>query len=190
MKAGAHPNSPPRHVVAIAGRTRAGKTTLATALAAELGWPAASFSSYVRAEAGRRGIAEERRPLQDLGASMIETMGPRAFVAGMLDAARLTIAADAPLLVEGVRHLVVLEALREIAAPIPADLVFLDVSDAERNRRLAAEGVSAAEGAEWEQHSTERDVVNRLPSVADLLVDADAPRDFVAKTVLTWLRGG
>jgi len=160
---------------------------LATALAAELGWPSASFSSYVRAEARRRAIEERRRRLQDLGALMIETMGPRAFVEGMLDNAGLTTAADSPLLVEGVRHLTVLGALREVASPVPTQLVYLDVSDTERNRRLAAEGVPAKEGDEWEEHSTEYDVLHRLEPEAELVIDADKPADFVANTALDWL---
>lgn len=86
--------------------------------------------------------------------------------------------------------LTVLEALRQVGAPIPIRLIYLDVSDAERNRRLRAEGVSAGDGEEWEEHSTEYDVLNRLSAAADLTVDADMPPDFVAKTVLDWLAGG
>jgi hypothetical protein len=180
-------NPPGRRVVAIAGRTRSGKTTLTTTLATELGWPSASFSSYVRAEARRRAIEENRRGLQDLGAQMIETMGPRAFVEGMFENAGLTVVEHAPLLVEGVRHLTVLEALREVSAPIPTHLVYLNVSDTERNRRLAGEGISAREGEEWEEHSTEQDVLHGLEGQADLVVDADKPRDFVANTALSGL---
>jgi hypothetical protein len=160
---------------------------LAAALASNLGWPSASFSNYVRAEARRRAIEEKRLELQDLGASMIETLGPTTFVEGMLEHAGLMIPADAPLLVEGVRHSAVFEALCALASPVPARLIYLDVSDAERNRRLALEGVSAAEGREWEEHSTEHDVINHLPPAADLIVDADMPPDFVAKRVLDWL---
>jgi adenylate kinase family enzyme len=178
---------PSRCVVAIAGRTRAGKTTLAAALAGELGWPSASFSSYVRAEAGRRGIEERRRSLQDLGASMIETMGPRAFVEGMFENAGLTVVEHAPLLIEGIRHLTVLEALRDVSAPVPTQLIYLRVSDAERNRRLAGEGISAREGEEWEEHSTEQDVLHGLEGQADLVIAADKPRDFVANTALSRL---
>jgi thymidylate kinase len=181
------PTPAARRVVAIAGRTRAGKTTLTAALAASLDWPSASFSSYVRAEASGRKIEPRRRQLQDLGARMIEMLGPTAFVEGMLHNAGLTIAADSPLFIEGVRHLTVLGALREIACPIPTQLIYLDISDAERNRRLGAEGVSPSEGEEWERHSTEYDVLHWLKGEAKVVINADRPADFVANTTLDWL---
>lgn len=178
---------PERRIVAVAGRTRAGKTTLTAALAEALGWPQTSFSSYVRASAAARGLPEDRRTLQDLGAEMIEQMGPRGFAQGALDHANLS-AEDAPFLIEGVRHVSTLQGLKAAAAPVPVKLVYLAVSDQERDRRLAAEGISAAEGREWEEHSTERDVLHLLEERADLVIDADRSRDYVAKTALDWLR--
>jgi adenylate kinase family enzyme len=177
---------PPSRIVAVAGRTRAGKTTLTQALAETLGWPQTSFSSYVRATATARRLPEDRRTLQDLGAEMIEGMGARRFVEGALAHARFTLV-DAPFLIEGVRHVSTLEALKEVAAPVPARLIYLKVSDEERDRRLAAEGIAPAEGREWETHSTEHDVLHLLESRADLVIDADRPRDYVAKTALEWL---
>jgi adenylate kinase family enzyme len=176
-----------RQLIAVAGRTRAGKTTLATALSHELDLPQTSFSSYVRATAVSRQLGATRQVLQDLGAEMIERLGPRGFVEGALDHAGLT-PDDAPFVIEGVRHVTVLEAMREVAAPLPVTLIYLAVSDEERNRRLAAEGISAAEGSQWEKHSTEYDVLHRLQAEADLVIDADQPRDFVANTALDWLR--
>jgi hypothetical protein len=154
-------------------------------LAEATGWRQTSFSSYVRAEALRREVARNRRELQDLGAAMIEEQGFTRFVAGMLAEAELD--PDAPFVVEGVRHLGTLAALRELTSPMEVRFLYLDVSDAERNRRLAAEGVSAEEGAEWEEHSTEAEVLEGLPEVADLVIDADQPADSVAKTALAFL---
>jgi adenylate kinase family enzyme len=183
-----HPpnHTPPARLAAIAGRTRAGKTTLTDALSAALGWPSTSFSAYVRATAADRGLPEERRTLQDLGAEMIEETGPRGFVEGALAHADLD-PRDGPLLIEGARHVRVWEALREVASPLPAVLIYLAVSDSERDRRLAAEGISDEEGRKWEEHSTEYEVLHLLPSAADLVLDADQPKDYVANSAVEWL---
>jgi cytidylate kinase len=175
-----------RYVVAIAGRTRAGKTTLATRLSGYTDWRWASFSNYIKAEAERRQLPKTRISLQDLGALMIERLGFPSFVEGMLDHAELETSV-APFIVEGVRHLGTLAALRETLAPVEVRFIYLDVSDQERNRRLAEEGVSAAEGEEWERHSTEREVVDGLAEEADPVIDADMPVDSVLNSAVNWL---
>jgi adenylate kinase family enzyme len=174
-------------VIAVAGRTRAGKTTLARKLAEQLGRPQSSFSGYVRAVASARGLPEERWVLQDLGAGLIEELGPRGFVEAALDHSNL-FRERVPFLIEGVRHVTTWDALREIAEPGAAALFYLEVSDGERDRRLAAEGISAAEGREWERHSTERDVLHVLAAKADLVLNADKPADYVANKAMEWLR--
>lgn len=173
-------------VVAISGRTRAGKTTLAAGLERELGWQTASFSSWIRAEARERGLAEERRPLQDLGARLIEELGWDEFCLAMLRHARVG-PADAPFAVEGIRHVGTLDGLRDVLAPVEVVLVHLNVSDEERNRRLAAEGVDVETGAAWERHWTEQEVLNALPTAADLVIDGDQPKRDVLATVVNWL---
>lgn len=175
-------------VVAISGRTRAGKTTLANALQETLHWPVGSFSFFVRAEARDRGVAETREYLQDLGALLIEELGPLRFCEAAL-AANDLLPLSGPRVIEGVRHLITLQGLRRAAAPAPVRLVHLDVSDSERDRRLRLEGVAVEEGAAWEQHSTERDVLDGLGAAADLVVDANQPAKDVAKSVISWLEG-
>lgn len=175
----------PPLVLAVAGRTRAGKTTLTAKLSAELGWPSASFSNHVKAVAAARALPLERRPLQDLGAELVEA-GPREFVSRTL--AHTGIApGDPPFLIEGVRHVRTLDALVALVAPARVALIYLDVSDGERNRRLAAEGISVDEGREWERHSTELEVPTLLEQHADLVLDADRPPDYVANRVLDWI---
>lgn len=173
--------------VAISGRTRAGKTTLANALSRSQGWPRASFSDYVRSEAARRGVPEARRDLQELGAQLVETQGGAGFAAAALQHAGLG-RGDLPLVVEGARHVSTLRGLRTTLGPHPVFHLHLDVSNEERDRRLAAEGVSPAEGARWERHSTEREVLTVLPRTAGLVIDADLSPDEVLDCAIFWLR--
>jgi hypothetical protein len=175
-------------VIAVAGRTRAGKTTLTETLGRRLLWPTTSFSSYVRATATARGLPIERQTLQDLGAEMIDEMGPSGFVDGALRHGGPEFAGP-PFVIEGVRHLVTEEALRDAVRPTGLGLIFLAVSDRERDRRLAAEGVSPSEGRRWEEHSTEHDVLDGLESVADLVIDADRSKAFVADSAIAWVKG-
>jgi adenylate kinase family enzyme len=174
-------------VAAISGRTRAGKTTLARALSATLGWPESSFSAWIRAEARRGGLREERRVLQDLGAELLGELGPQTFCHQMLQHAGLE-TADAPFIIEGIRHLDTLDGLRQLLEPAQVVSIHLDVSDEERLRRLAREGVGPREAARWEEHSTEFEVLKGLPQAADLVVDADRPAAHVANTVIAWLK--
>lgn len=175
-----------RLVLAFSGRTKAGKTTIANSLAGRLNWPLASFGDYVRSEALSRGRTDKREDLQDLGATLITTLGIDEFC-------RLTLAhADldnnsAPCIVEGVRHLDALTALRRLFEPVPVYLIHLDISDEERQKRLEAEGVTLDRGAAWEQHDTEQDVAQILPDQAELLVPVgDMPEPALA-TIIGWL---
>jgi hypothetical protein len=173
--------------VAVSGRTRSGKTTLVRGLSECLGWPAASFSTYVRSEARERGLEAQRRVLQDLGAELISELGWVGFAGAALAEHKLG-PDEAPFAIEGVRHFGTLEGLRSCLAPVPVLLVHLSVSDEERNRRLAVESISSMEGQKWERHSTELEVLSDLPFAADLVIDADQAIEDVRNCALNWLR--
>lgn len=85
-----------------------GKSTVALAVANMAGVPVLSFGGLVRQEAGRRGIAPERRNLQDLGQRLFSDLGPRGMCEALLGQS-----AD-PYVIEGVRHLAVYEALVDL----------------------------------------------------------------------------
>lgn len=176
-----------RLVIALSGRTKAGKSTIAQALAEQLGWPSASFGDYVRNEARRAGRPDDRETLQELGAELIVRLGWDEFC-------RRTLAhggiehGPTPCVVEGVRHLDALQGLRQVVQPLPVYLVHLDVVDEERDRRLASEGVSAERGAAWERHSTERDVAEALPDRADLRVAVEETPERPVAAITDWLQ--
>jgi dephospho-CoA kinase len=173
-------------VLALSGRTKAGKSTVAGALAGTLGWPSASFGDYVREEARLRNEPAEREKLQQLGAELIVALGWRQFSRRALAHARLD-GDSVPCILEGIRHLEALTTLRELFAPAPVYLIYLDISDHQRNRRLAAEGVSVGRAAAWERHSTERDTQGVLAAYADLVVPATEQPKSCVSTILNWL---
>jgi chloramphenicol 3-O-phosphotransferase len=172
-----------KHVLALSGRTSAGKTTVADALSQTLGWPRAAFGDYVRAQAQLRGLSEERESLQELGGLLIEQLGWLAFCEQTLRFSGLD-GGSAPCLVDGVRHIEALTALREIFGPVPVWLVYIAVEDRERYQRLAAGEVSAARAEAWELHPTEQQNLAELPEAADLVVQSG---DTAPSEILAWL---
>ena len=92
-----------------------------------------------------------------------------------------------PCIVEGVRHLNALTTLRDLFLPAPVYLVHLDVADEARDQRLETEGIPAHRGAEWEQHSTERDVHDTLPARAQLRVSVDQSPEPSVSVIIDWL---
>ncbi len=174
-------------VVAISGQLRAGKTTLAVSLADALECPRASFGDYVRASAKRRGIPQDRVTLQDLGERLIAEEGWPRFCEHTLAQAG-TNARQAPLVVEGVRHLDALTALRELLAPTRVVLVYVEPDNEEqRVARVRSEADGDAELAAVEEHSTERDTKDVLRDAADMTVHADGGANAACEAVLAWL---
>ena len=159
-------------LIALSGRLGSGKSTLARELAAHLGWPLASFGGYLRGVAAGRGLPDTREALQELGASLLEREGARSFCEAVLRSAGWR--PGRPAIVEGVRHVAVASALRELAAPLPSLLVYLQSSEEVRRGRLDRRGENElGRLPAIESHSTEADVGEKLGMLADLLVDSE-----------------
>ena len=71
-------------IIVLSGQTGSGKTSLARELARKLDANFASFGSFVRSEAIRRGIELDRVSLQNLGQALIHELGPDEFVKEVL----------------------------------------------------------------------------------------------------------
>ncbi len=173
-------------VLALAGRTKAGKSTIARALGERLGWPWASFGEYVREEAQRTGRTDAREDLQELGAELIAGLGWEEFCRRTLAYAGLD-SDSAPCIVEGVRHIEALTALRDLFTAVRVYLVHVDVPDEERERRLQAEGIARERASAWERHSTERDVIEALPARAELRIRAGQFPEPSVNAIVDWL---
>jgi transcriptional regulator with XRE-family HTH domain/dephospho-CoA kinase len=171
-------------VLAFSGRMGSGKSTLSQHVATALDWKLASFGDYIRAVAQREGLEESREVLQDLGASLVKN--PVEFCRAML--ARYGWQSGEPLVIDGVRHKEVLEALRQIVAPLEVRVVFLDVGDQLRHQRLIErEHVDPQRIGQIEAHSTEKQVSRILPEMADLKVSGDRSTEDLTRQIVTWV---
>jgi cytidylate kinase len=159
-------------IIAFAGRMGAGKSSVSAALAADLGWKFASFGRFVRKTATSRGVEHTRESLQTIGEEL-EASDPARFCRTVLDDAEWHPAES--VVVEGIRHVSILDALKSLVAPQKVFLVYLEAPDELRRARLQERGAQEAHYlARAETHSTERDVIAELPQLADLVLSTEA----------------
>lgn len=170
-------------VVAFSGRIAIGKSSIANSLAENRGAESASFGALVRELAASRGLdASDRHVLQDLGEGLIAEHGYGWLCEELLRRSHWRRECD--LLVDGVRHVEVLSQLRILVAPIRLIHVHLSLDSEELlYDRSQQRGLSNADRAKYEQHSTEKDVLDGLPQRADLLLSAANPVELLVQEI-------
>ena len=178
----------PAALVAISGPIGSGKTTMTAQLSLELLWPHAAYGDLVRAVATSRGLAHDRRNLQRIGAELIAS-GWETFTRQVLAQAGWT--PGSPAIVDGVRHEGAVTALRNITAPLPAIVIYLDIP--------AGDGIARArERDRLPAHPSRTDelrpIEKDLPAVralADLVLPAaSTPTRALAQHVISYLCTG
>jgi ribosome-binding protein aMBF1 (putative translation factor) len=175
-------------VLGFAGKIGSGKSTISAEVARVLGWTRASFGDYLRIVAKSNGFGETREVLQELGASLVEKSAEE-FCRAVL--AHYQWSAGEPLVVDGIRHAEVVDALRRLVAPLELRLVFLDVDDSTRRHRLSQLDADIPKKLELvEAHPTEDQVSERLPSLADLRLPGNQPVAQLVSTVVNWVHQG
>lgn len=158
-------------IITLAGPIGSGKSTLARAIAAALDAPSAGFGNYVRSLAAERGLDVARRQvLQDLGHQLVQT-DARSFLDGALAWSGHEPGQD--LLLDGLRHISILDALRrrEAEGLDAVGLFYLDTPRDIRRARVAARGVSLTQMEADEAHPAEQDLNEKLREAADLVLD-------------------
>jgi dephospho-CoA kinase len=155
-------------VLAIAGPIGSGKTTTATLLAQQLGWPQDGYGDMIRAVATTRNLPASRSILQQLGVELTGA-GWDTFTRLVLDHARW--APGQPLILDGLRHLPAATALCEAITPLPGIIIYLDVPASTPLTRARRRDEGTGPGAVDARHATELG----LPTVrhhADLIIQA------------------
>jgi adenylate kinase family enzyme len=172
-------------VLGFAGRIGSGKSTVARAIAARLGWPVAAFGEYVRAVAKSRGLPDKREVLQEVGKSLVRG-DSTGFCQAVLNSCGWK--PGAPAVVEGIRHEEIVRVLHHLAEPLPFVLVFVNTPEDEIVRRIVRKDIHRTSDLHGlESHSTEREVTTRLSEIADLEVDGTKPPMHIVDDVLNWV---
>jgi cytidylate kinase len=97
--------------VLVCGSIASGKSSVAKEVSRVSRLPCLSFGDLIRQMAADQGSSDDREALQQLGHDLFERLGPE----GMVD--RLLSEVEGPAVIEGIRHLRVLDALQQRCEP-------------------------------------------------------------------------
>lgn len=175
-----------KSVLVVSGPIASGKTTISQHIAASFGWPWTSFGSYVRAEALRRGLSDSRPILQQIGDDLI-AQGQEDFCRAVLVAAGWS--PGASVVLDGVRHVSVVNALRALVAPQSLILVYVTIAENTRVARLRARGVDLEVQHHYDAHANEADVLTTLPYIADIILDGSLDPDVLVASLANVIQG-
>lgn len=169
--------------IALAGGAGSGKSTIANVIAARLDGVVSSFGDYVRHLAVQMDEPTDRFTLQRIGQQRVEA-DAAGFVRAFLD---WTSPVDGiPLIIDGVRHTVVDEALRGWAATCGREYLLIMLHASVRVRAERRHDGDQSEIEKIDALPVERETADKLPAIAELIVDADGtPDQVVARIIAT-----
>ncbi len=159
--------SPRPAVIAISGPIGSGKTTTATLLSEQTGWPSTSYGDAVRAVAARDDVQARRGQLQLIGAQLIAG-GWDTFTRRVLDQAAWK--PGDGVIVEGIRHPEAAAALKRLTTPLPAIVVYLDLPPETGIARASSrDGSAITASRQHAAHPIEHDI-RAVRALADITV--------------------
>lgn len=164
-------------IVMFSGGIASGKTTLSRRVASALGCKWASFGDFIRTEAERRNLPLSREVLQDLGQSLVDA-DVLQFCLNFLAAQEWSPREN--LIVDGLRHLEVLSAMKRLAGDVRLIFVYADFNT--REARLATRG--EIDLHKLESHVVEEQNEGPLREESQLIVDSRSPIEENISTVL------
>lgn len=123
--------------------------------------------------------------LQEIGASLAEN--PDQFCLSLLGQVGWKVGQN--LVVDGIRHTKIMNALRRVTDPSRVFLVFVKVDEGVRKKRLSDDKDAGKQTApEHEAHTTEADVKIVLPAMADLVADGARPVPDLVNHIVAWIQ--
>jgi len=159
------------HHLAVSGKIGSGKTTISKLIAKQYCLLYVSCGDYVRYEASLKNISCTRSELQRLGEVLVSN--PEDFVNNLLHYSKWDKIGG--LIIDGVRHLEVLFALRNKLAPKKLKLIYIQSEGIVGIQRKKIENISDTK-VESLNHPVERQIC-LLESYAEIVVNDENPPD-------------
>jgi len=173
-------------VVAFSGGMSGGKSSVSREVASRLDWPRVSFGDQVRSVVRSRSLdSTDRDTLQTVGQELVDA-DPFSFCRAVLSQAGSMWVPGKSLVIDGLRHVEVGTALRELVRPSTLRIVLIDADLALRTTRAHGQ-VEAADFARWDQHPTEVQITSKIRKIADLVVDGAQSIEAIASMVTEWI---
>ncbi len=167
---GKNPATIPSVVLGVGGKIGSGKTTLCSALSDRVGWPFITLRNYLLARAGP-GFGGSRRELQELGARLLNQ--PLSLLCEDI-LAYADWRPDSGLILDGLRSGSLIREFREVVAPTPFLLAYVETNELTRINRYSERTASEEmEIREAETHPMEKDSADLLKDMADIVVRGD-----------------
>lgn len=170
-------------VLTFSGKIGSGKSSVSAAVADALNLPWVSFGDYVRKQAVVQLLEPSRQHLQDLGQTLFQADAV-AFCKAVLSQ---TPDWQKGVVVDGIRHVDVLNIIKRLVTPQQLIHIHLVLDEPMREARVTSrEGVvEESELIRMNNHPTEVQVLELLPSVADVVVSSTGALDTVVEKVKT-----
>lgn len=169
------------------GPIGSGKSDVSRSFSGKINAPRNSFGATVREIATERGLPVSRTELQSLGADLVASDRNR-FCRRVVAIALNDLAS--PVVIDGLRHIDVLEELKRIVSPRIIRCIFVDAPLSVRLERVRLrDGLTQPELADLESHSTEVEVEQYLRAKADYVADNSKTVGDCVQGIIGWARG-
>ena len=173
-------------IVGFSGPTSSGKTTFSSEISRILECKKVSFGEYVRKVATERSIEHTRDNLQNLGANLIQELGYEIFCKNVLNMVNWS--QGDFLIIDGIRHVEVLNTLKILTKPSKFFLVYIDIDLKKREERLKNQGLVKEDVKKIDKHSTEIQVHSDLKKYSDIIVDGTLSVEEVIMKILDCIK--
>lgn len=161
-------------VIGLSGKRGSGKTTVAEDLASNLGWKIVHFGRLVKSKAAAAGLGDSIQELQSHGAMLAKD--PQQFCLDLLEFCSWNPGDN--LIVDGIRHVEVADALEYVVRPSEFLLIAIKVDERTRLSRLEKrDGQLPKDVSRIDGHSTEAQVGTIIEQRSDLVITGDEAID-------------